>query len=233
MTKLPLILLPGLLCDQQVWSYQIKKLSSFADIIVPNLNHATTPHEMVIAAMKDAPPYFVIAGHSMGGWVALEVMKQYCERILGIALLNTSALPDSKEKRGLRESLIMQATQGNNVAIIDKLMNVFIHNKTVTTEVKQMLKRNIDALINQERAMLQRDECISILEKIKCPTLIIHSKHDAIFHLEDSQLLKSKIQHAVFAELVHCGHMSPMESPEEVTYLLTEWLHNIQDKKQH
>src|SRR6185437_6909143 len=98
MIKLPLLLLPGLLCDATLWVHQQNHLSDLADIIIPDLSQASSPDEMVESVLNVAPPYFIMVGHSMGGWVALEVMKKYSEKILGLGLLNTTALPDSKQK---------------------------------------------------------------------------------------------------------------------------------------
>lgn len=232
MAKVPLLLLPGLLCDKDVWSYQQVHLSHMVDIIIPDLNHAMTPNEMVESVLNNAPQNFILAGHSMGGWVALEVMKQHSHRVLGLALLNTTALPDSQEKREARNTMIMQAEQGNAAVIIDKLISLFVYQKAVTRKVRPMFARNISAFINQENAMLQREECMTILKLISCPTLIIHATEDAVFHFEDSEILRSNINNATLAVIKNCGHMSPMESPQEVTRLMTLWLHKIQNKNQ-
>lgn len=228
MTKIPLVLLPGLLCDQQVWSHQRQHLSQKADIIIPNLNHAATPQAMVNAVLTIAPPYFALAGHSMGGWVALEVFKHSPNRVLGLALLNTTAQPDSIEKQAARRTMIQQAEKKDYPPIIDRLMKSFIYNTRMADEMKSMLERNQHALISQEKAMIQREDCIAILETITCPTLIVHSEYDAIFHYPDSQLLAEKIKHACFSIIKNCGHMSPIESPQEVTQLMTLWLDKIQ-----
>lgn len=227
MAKLPLILLPGLLCDAAVWSYQQTHLSDLVDIIIPDLNHAATPDEMVASVLNVAPPYFALAGHSMGGWVALEVMKKSSARVLGLGLLNTTALPDSNEKYQFRQDMILQARSGNYAPIIEKLMKLFIYNETVSHEVRMMLQRNLTAFINQENAMSVRAECLSVLDRITCPTLIVHATHDAIFTLQDSQLLATRIKRATFAVIENCGHMSPMESPEDVNKLLRVWLNIV------
>ncbi len=227
MSKLPLLLLPGLLCDKETWTHQFHHLSDIADIIIPDLSSAASPQQMVAAALNKAPPYFAVAGHSMGGWVALEIMKNCSERVMGLCLLNTTAWPDSKEKHHARQAMIANAHEGNNAAIIEKLMQLFIHNKAVAYSVKAMLERNIPNFINQEQAMIQREECIKILDCITCPTLIIHSADDAIFQYEESQFLAEKIKHATLSVIKNCGHMSPMEAPQKITHLMRSWLQNI------
>lgn len=230
MTKFPLILLPGLLSDAELWSYQCSHLSDIAEIIIPDLSHAPIPDEMVSAAMIDAPPSFALAGHSMGGWVALEIIKRYPKQILALGLFNTSALPDSNDKHNFRQSMILEAEKNNFTFIINKLLNLFVYNKSVICQVKMMLERNISAFINQEKAMMMRGDLISILDIITCPTLIIHSENDAIFNIEDSQLLKQKIKHATLSAIQNCGHMSPMESPDRVTQMMKVWLNCISQR---
>lgn len=229
MTKLSLLLLPGLLCDATVWAHQVNHLSNLADIIIPDLNHASSPDEMVAAVLDVAPPYFAMAGHSMGGWVALEVMKQSPERVLGLGLLNNTALPDNQQKYDSRQAMILMAEKGDYVSIIENLTKLFVYNKAVVPQVKMMLERNISAFINQEKAMLSRKDCVEILDLIECPTLVVHSTNDAVFNLEDAKLLATKIKSATLSVIEHCGHMSPMESPEQVTQLLKSWLKNIGD----
>lgn len=227
MKKLALILLPGLLSDAEVWAHQIRHLSDLSDIIIPDLNNASSPEEMVEAVSKIAPPYFALAGHSMGGWVALEVMKHFPERIVGLALLNTTALPDSAEKHRAREAMILQAENGNYSEIIDKLISAFIHNTAVIPKAKIMFERNKLAFINQEKSMLQREDCLAVLENISTPTLIIHAENDLNFNLTDSQLLADKIKSATLSIINNCGHMSPMEAPEKVTSLMRLWFENL------
>jgi pimeloyl-ACP methyl ester carboxylesterase len=100
MKKEPLVLLPGLLSDDYVWDHQVKYLSEVADIYIPNLSYASSPNEMIEEIMKVAPDSkFAIAGHSMGGWLSLEIVKHYPERVSKLCLLATRIDSDSKEKK--------------------------------------------------------------------------------------------------------------------------------------
>ncbi len=224
MNKMALVLLPGLLSDAAVWEYQSHQLDGKTDIIIPNLNQADSPEKMVDAVLEVSPLHFNLAGHSMGGWLALEIMKRCPKRILKLALLNTTPLPDSVEKHEARKAMIQQAGKGNYELIIDKLMNTFIYNRKVAENVMSMFERNKLAFINQEKAMLKRGDCLAVLKHISCPTLIIHSENDANFNFSDSQLLAENIPHSTLAIIKNCGHMSPIESPKEVTELMQIWL---------
>lgn len=224
MTRQTLILLPGLLCDKSVWEHQINHLSDEVDIIVPDFSAASTPDEMVKAVLANAPDSFALAGHSMGGWVALEVMRHHGHCVEQLLLINTSALLDSPAKVESRKTLIHLFKEKKNDEIIERLLNAFYYLPKIKPALKAMLERNIHSLYNQERAMQMREDCVPVLSTIRCPTLIIHANQDEVFHFEDSEILHSGIAGSKLARIEGCGHMSPMEAAEEVTRLMKGWL---------
>lgn len=224
MHKQTLILIPGLLCDKAVWEYQITQLADATDILVPDLSGASTPDAMVTAALADAPEHFALAGHSMGGWVALEIMRQHAHRVTKLCLVNTTALLDTPAKADIRNELIKLSAEKKNDVIIDRLLNAFFYKPQIKDELRKMLERNIHCLADHERAMQMRKDCVPVLRDICCPTLIIHANQDEVFHLEDSELLHNEIAGSILAKIDDCGHMSPMEAADEVTRLMKAWL---------
>jgi len=225
--KTPLILLPGLLCDASVWDDQIASLSDIASIQVADLSAASTPGEMVRAALKNAPDHFALAGHSMGGWVALEVMRHSPERVIKLCLANTTAKLDAPEKREARLKMIELAKENKYDQIIDMLLSVFVFDKKYQDSVRKMLIKNQKSFVNQEKAMLERKDGVPVLNDIKCPTVVIHAREDAVFSMEDSQELASGIRGASLKVIEQCGHMSPIEAPASVSTIMKEWLQNI------
>lgn len=219
-----LLLLPGLLCDATVWQRQADHIGKSINIIVPDLTHASTPQEMVTAALALAPPSFLLAGHSMGGWVALEIMKSAPERVEKLCLINTTAKPDSTEKSLARREMIALTQQGAFDTVVERLANGFVYQKNLLPRVKTMLRHNQDAFISQETAMLLRGDCIAVLEKISCPTLIIHSVKDTIFNMSDAELLHRSIKGSTLQLLENAGHMSMMEQPDKVTEWMLGWM---------
>lgn len=224
MEKQNLLLLPGLLCDAEVWQSQASHLSDDAHIIIPDLSHADTPDKMVAAVLEQAPNQFALAGHSMGGWVALEVMKKAPERVTKLCLANTTAKLDSKDKANARRDMISKARCGEYSQVIEQLANAFLHRKELLNSVRVMLERNQDALIFQQSAMLARDNCEAVLTSITCPTLVIHAEHDKVFQLDDSMQLTTSIPHARLAVITEAGHMSLMEQPDQFNSHLRNWL---------
>ena len=219
-----LLLLPGLLCDAAVWHHQINTLSDVVSIIVPDLSKANTPAEMVAAVLKVAPASFMLAGHSMGGWVALEVMRSAPQRVLKLCLANTTAKLDTAEKAAARKEMISLATQGEYENIINRLAAAFVYQKKYLPLVTEMLHRNQHAFINQEQAMLIRQDCVPVLKDITCPTLVIHSVQDAVFNINDSEQLAFNIKQATLEIIEEAGHMSLMEQPEKFSALMRAWV---------
>lgn len=222
--KIPLVLISGLLSNRRVWQRQVQDLSDLATIccIAPVQN---TPQAMLREILENAPPYFALAGHSMGGWLSLEVMRAAPSSVKQLCLLNTTARMDSLEKADRRRHMIQQAQEGHFEEIVDQNIANFVLNPAVRSDVRKMfLEVGKEAFICQEQAMLLRAECQSILPTIACPTLVIHAAQDKIFTYEEHQELAASIPDARLAVVQNSGHMSPMEQPQAVTELLRQWL---------
>lgn len=180
---------------------------------------------MVEAILEAAPPKFALAGHSMGGWLCLEVMRVASSRVTKLCLLNTTFRSDSEEKRISRQKMILKAEKGQFREVVKEIADHFVFNPLVKNDVEKMfLDVGEEAFIHQEHAMLERDECQSILPTISCSTLVIHAAQDRIFSLQEHQELAEKIKNAKLAVIEDSGHMTPMEMPQAVTALLKFWL---------
>ncbi|CRX37561.1 alpha/beta fold hydrolase [Estrella lausannensis] len=222
--KPPLVLIPGMLSNGLVWTHQVKNLSAGASIQVIEAVQ-DTPEKMVAQILKRAPPYFAVAGHSMGGWLCLELMKQAPSRIVKLALINTTARPDSDEKRSRRRRLIDRTLAGEFDAIVEELAALFVFDDKVRHEVVSMFQEvGPEAFVNQQRAMLARGDTFFALPHIHVPALVIHAALDENFSLEEHQELSETIPGAKLAVVEGSGHMSPMERPEVITGLIREWL---------
>ncbi len=224
MPKATLILVPGLVCDKTVWEVQMEGLSPQVDIIVPDLSQANTPKAMVEAVLTNAPDRFMLAGHSMGGWVALEVMREHNQRVTKLALLNTTAASDTEEKVKARLDLISLLKAGDVDVLVQRLLSVFVYQTRCEQAVKKMILRNLPALIHQEQAMLMRESLVPVLPRIDCQTMIISANQDKIFNLQDADYLKNNIKNAQLFHIDQCGHMSPMEAPETVLSYLKQFI---------
>lgn len=225
MAKPSLILLPGLLSDEELWEHQKEHLEELLPCHIIPLISATSTQGLLKIVLEQIHGNFYLAGHSMGGWFALELARIVPERILKLCLINTSAQPDSVEKSGRRVSMMEQVKQEDFAKVARNIADYFVYNQAVKEKVLAMFLRvGSHAFINQQQTLLTRDPCISFLENLKMPTLVIHSSQDRNFSIKDHQELASKIPKAKLAILEDCGHMSPMESPAAITAFLRFWL---------
>lgn len=222
--KKPLVLLSGLSSNKILWQHQFCHLSDIASVQIISAVE-DTPEKMVEAILDRVPPKFALAGHSMGGWLCLELMRVASARVTELCLINTTARMDSKEKIIRRKEMIERAKVGQFQKIAEGMTEHFVFNPLVKNDVKKMfLEVGAEVFINQQEAMLRRKESESILATIACPTLVIHAVEDKNFSLEEHEELVNKIPNAELAIVENSGHMSPMENPEAITILLRNWL---------
>jgi len=224
MPQRSLMLIPGLCCDAEVWAHQRKYLSDSVDeIVIPDLSGADTPQRMLDAVMQNAPENFSLAGHSLGGWVALEVMKHVPERVEKLCLLSTTADVDSDAKRQSRLKLISEVEKGNFDQVVEDLLDLFVWREELRNSVREMLLRNEHAFINQQRALMARESSFDALKEIEQPVLLILGRDDLDFPAETQEIARA-LPDGRLVWIENCGHMSPMEQPEAVTALLRYWI---------
>ncbi|MDR3623619.1 MAG: alpha/beta hydrolase [Chlamydiales bacterium] len=222
--KTPLVLLSGLLSNEVLWQHQISHLSDIASIQIISPSQ-DTPEKMIQAILEKAPLQFALAGHSMGGWLCLEVMRAAPLRVNKLCLLNTTVRMDVKEKMLKRKEMILRVKQGGFQEIVKEIVEKFVFNSLVKNDVEKMfLEVGRDAFMNQQLSMISRRESQSVLATITCPTLVIHAMQDKNFSLEEHEELVNLIQHAKLAVVEDSGHMSPLEMPQAITALLRFWL---------
>jgi len=228
--KTPLLLLPGLLCDAALWRGQIDDLGDIATPLVADLSHDDSITAMAQSALAAAPPRFALAGLSMGGYVAQEIMRQAPERVLRLALLDTSSRPDTAEQSARRRGLIELAERGEFKGVTPRLLPVFLHpdrleDKPLTEAVMAMAERvGKDAFLREQRAIIGRIDSRPGLPAIKCPTLVVCGREDQLTPLELSEEITGLVRGARLEIVEHCGHLSTMERPWEVSVLLRQWL---------
>lgn len=228
-----LVLLPGLVNDSRVWQHQAAGLADIAHVSVGDLTKGHTIAEMASDVLASAPvQHFALAGLSMGGYVALEIMRQAPERVLALALLDTSARPDTPTAVENRYAAIAQAEE-NYQAVIEGLMPKQLH--PIHMEDKELVSMITDMAISlgnkifsrQQRAIAGRIDSIPSLASIKCPTLILCGRDDAITPIGLHQEMVTEIEGAGLSIIDDCGHLSPLEQPTRVNEALTQWLAKI------
>lgn len=228
-----LMLLPGLMCDAAVWAHQVAALP--ARCVVPAWGLRDSLSDMALQVLQEAPTErFALAGHSMGGRVALEVMRLAPERVERLALLDTGTHPlaageaGEKERAG-RMSLLTLARSRGMRALGGQWARGMVHPDQLDTpffeSILDMLERsNPDQFAAQIRALLARPDAAPLLTGIACPTLVLCGRDDAWSPPLQHQAMHAAIAGSSLCLVDHCGHMSTMERPAEVSIAMADWL---------
>lgn len=190
---------------------------------------------MADAALRAAPDRFSVAGHSMGGRVALEIYRRAPERVAGIALLNTGYLPlaagaaGEEEKRKRGELVSLARSEGMRAMLQRWLPPMIdarrIHDTALVNAIIEMMSRKTpDIFEGQVRALLARPDATTVLEAIHCPALLITGREDGWSGPAQHQAMATKVRGSELVIVPDCGHMSTLERPLEVSAALRGWL---------
>lgn len=173
---------------------------------------------------------FALAGLSMGGYVAFEIMRRAPERVLKLCLVDTAARPDTAEQQERRRGLIMLSKSGKFKGITPRLLPQLVHpsrmqDTALTSLVMAMAERvGREAFQRQQTAILNRPDSRPTLKAIACPTLVAGGRQDLLTPIDIIREIAEGIPQASFAIVENCGHLPPLEQPEKMTALLRRWL---------
>jgi pimeloyl-ACP methyl ester carboxylesterase len=231
--KQPLLLLCGLLCDETFWTDVPARLASSADVSVISFRGFSSIESMAQHVLAQAPPRFAMAGHSMGGRVALEVMRAAPSRIAGLALLNTGVHAVRDGEPQSRGQLLQLANErGMSALAAEWLPPMLGADVARCAELIPKLTAMIERFTpgeyaGQVSAMLHRPEAMSVLPTITVPTLLLSGSDDAWSPVSQQESIRRRIPHATLFEIHGAGHMAPIERPDSVALALREWLLRI------
>jgi len=217
-----ILLLPGMMCDERLWSHQIAAMS--VPVQVADLGNSDTIESMAAVTIAAAPDSFALAGLSMGGILAFEIWRQAAERVTHLALLDTNPHPDSPDKKALRFEQIAAAASGKLEQLaIESLKPLYLGDRNRDNE--DILNTILDMALSlgpavferQSLAVMNRPDSVPTLTTITCPTTIVCGREDSICPPSFHELMAKEITDAELVIIDDCGHMSSMEQPEKVT----------------
>lgn len=227
-------LLPGLLCDEQVWPAQRAALEPHARCVVPDWRGLTTLEAMAHHVLRDAPPRFAIAGHSMGGRVALEVARLAPERVERIALLDTGFDPIAPGEAGEKERAgrlaLLELARSEGMRAMGRVWaRGMVHPDRLDTPLFDTIldmieRRTPDQFEAQIHALINRPDGRGTLASLRCPTLLLCGREDAWSPLARHEQMHAMLPHSRLVVVEHSGHMSTMEQPQAVSQALLDWL---------
>ena len=230
--RVPLVLLPGLLCDAALWAPQVEALSDRCRPFLADLTRDDTISAMATRVLAEAPAgRFALAGLSMGGYVAMEIVRQAPERVTRLALLDTRARLDSPEETERRQELIRIAQQERGFTpITNRMLPLLVHpdrikDAPLVDVIRGMAERvGVEGYVRQQTAIMSRADSRKDLGLIACPTLVLCGRQDVLTPLAMHEELAALIPGASLIVLDHCGHLSTLERPEAVNAALRSWL---------
>lgn len=218
-------LLPGLLCDRTIWAAQEEALSEFAEVVIPDFRYVDSIPAMARIALEAATEdSFLLAGHSMGARVALEVFRMAPERVEGLALLDTGIHPRGEAEPAKRQELIDLARREGMAAMCARWLPPMVYQTSTLTELTAMvLRSDPETFARQQKALLDRPDAREVLPLIQCATLVLCGREDQWSPVRQHEEIAAAIPDAKLVIVEECGHMSPFERPEAVTAALLEW----------
>lgn len=227
---MPIVLAPGLSCSPRLFAPQLPLLWQWGPVTVAD----TTRHDSIAAIagaiLRDAPPRFVLAGLSMGGYIAFEILRRAPERVIAVALLDTSARPDAPEATENRLRLMELARRGKLQLAVEQNYPRSVHPgrehddalKRIVFDMAQ--EAGVQGFLNQQNAIITRADSRPGLPRIRVPALALVGDSDALTPPELAREIAAGIPGARLEVIAGCGHLSTLEQPEAVTQVLQDWL---------
>lgn len=225
-----LVLIPGLACTGRLYEGQISAFSGGRTIVVADHTQDDSISAIAARLLSSAPERFALAGLSMGGYIAMEVMREAPERVERLALLDTSPRPDTPEATQDRKRLIALAEAGRYEDTFAQTWPRLVHpdrqdDKALQDVVFGMMRdTGPEAYIRQQRAIMARVDSRPLLPSIEIPTLILVGDTDAITPPDIAREMAEMIEWASLVVIPDSGHLSALEQPEQVAHALKAWL---------
>ncbi|MBS0606481.1 MAG: alpha/beta hydrolase [Parachlamydiales bacterium] len=224
-----LVLIPGWGGNESLWEYPLQHLSDIVDCKVIILDQQKSRDQMMEHVLKNTPQQFILAGQSMGGWVAMKTAAKAPERISKLILANTWASPDPKLNE-LQKDVLRDLKNGEVDQVISRHLPFALHPDSLQkpdliAKFHKMFEHcKTGTLIDQMQAMLNDYVSLPLLSKISSPTLIIHGREDQLFPTSEQEIIHKGIKQSQLKIIEKCGHCSPLEKPEETTALMRAFI---------
>lgn len=225
----PLILIPGLLNDAELWRDQLAALADIADCRVADITQGESLEALALSVLAQAPPRFALAGFSLGGYVAIEIARIAGQRLDRLALLDTSIEPDGPDRAAAREARDKAArAPGTFHGFGDRLLRSFLgkshlQDETIVNRIRSMTQRLGAEVFLRQNGILRKDGA-AVLSGLTCPLLILCGEDDQLTPLAEHRAMARLAPHARLVAVPDSGHMTPIENPDAVNAALRQWL---------
>lgn len=226
--KHAIVLLPALLCDSRLYEPVAGAIKTPCRCLVPDLSSIASMRQMAEKTLKNLPPRFALVGNSMGGYLALEIVRQAPARVSHLLLAGTNAHADAPEAQEKRMQAIRLAEGGKFDSFVEGYVANCLHPDNVYRlgSVMTSMARSIgaQALINQQRAIMTRRSAEDVLLTLDIPTAIVCGSDDNLSSPDIHAAMAMAIKGGTFHEIEKCGHMVPLEAPAELAAIIDDLL---------
>lgn len=226
----PLVLLPGMMCDSRLFAPQIAALGGDRCIVLPAIGQHDSMSALAAEFLNNAPPRFALAGLSMGGILAMEILAQAEDRVERLALLDTNPRAETPEVQARRPSQIARAQAGELDAVMrDEMKPNYLANGARNSEILDLCLTMAMALgpnvfANQSLALKNRRDHQDTLRRYARPALVLCGREDKLCPVERHELMHSLLPNSTLTIIEGAGHLPTLEKPTETTAALLRWL---------
>ena len=226
----PLLLLPGMMCDARLFAPQVAEFSANRQVMIMSLTGRESIEKLAEDILLEAPNRFALLGLSMGGIVAMEMLRQAPERISRLALLDTNQLADAPERKLIRDQQIKRVEAGELRAIMrDEMKPNYLADGKNKNEILELCMNMAEALgpqifIEQSKALRARPDQCETLKAVQVPTLIACGEHDSLCPIERHLLMHELIAGSRLSVIPQAGHLPTLEQPKLMNQELMQWL---------
>jgi pimeloyl-ACP methyl ester carboxylesterase len=227
---LPVVLVPGLNCSARLYAEQVPALWQFGPVTIADHRRDDSMAALARRILVNAPQRFALAGLSMGGYIAFEIIRQAADRVAKLALLDTGARAEVPERTEARRPLMALARQGRIGEITDEQIPLLVHHKRHGDQALRAIvcamnqETGAEAYLRQQDAIMSRPDSRPTLAAIDCPTLVLVGDEDQLTPPELAREMANGIRGARLVIVPESGHLSTIEQPQAVTKALVEWM---------
>jgi pimeloyl-ACP methyl ester carboxylesterase len=228
----PVVMIPGMMCDERIFAHQIEELSTDTDIYIADISKYSSIQELASDVLENSPPKFFLVGHSMGGIVAMEMCSQEPDRIEKLVIMDSNPKPELEETKLKREPQIRDVISGNLAQVMKEemkpnyLADSYKQKDILNTCMEMALTLGPEVFVRQSRALQSRDDQQSTLKDLDIPVLIMCGSDDKLCSLEKHELMHNIINDSKLEVVMDAGHMPTLEQPQKTTEVIKSWLKN-------
>lgn len=225
----PFLLIPGLNANARVYRHAVEALWPFGPVAVANTLSGEGIAGIAAAILRDAPPKFALGGFSMGGYLSFEILRQAPERVLKLALIDTTARPDTPERTEVRRRRLEHTRAGKFSLVVEQSWATSPHPDHLGDTALEAIHRKMalnngpEAYVRHQQAIIGRPDSRPLLATIKVPTLVIVGEGDQITPPDAAREMHAGIARSRLVVIENAGHLALLEQPEAVARALVEW----------